>query len=81
MVWYESRTTESSHKKVAFAKVVEEPTTSLSTSASSAVSMAMDIDEVALKVDLPLPCLQGIWQKAENLLSSSKYSSSPWASF
>ena len=58
-------------KKVAFAKVVEEPTTSLSTSASSAVSMAMDIDEVALKVDLPLLCLQGIWQKAENLLSSS----------
>lgn len=55
-------------KKVALAKVIVEP---IACTSAIPQTLSMDIDEVALKVNLPLPCLSGIWQKAESLHNST----------
>ena len=53
-------------KKVASARVVTKSAT-----ISSPQVLSLDISDVAVSTGLPLPCLQGIWSKANELLQSS----------
>ena len=52
-------------KKVASARVVIK-----SANVTCPQSLSVDVSDVAVSTNLPLPCLQGIWSKATELLQA-----------